>query len=480
MQRKQMEPTSASTSSSFLFKLFLVSFAISCSNSYVEKIERGAGYEYKPGFPELRVGASGFIDEEDQPKLQVTGNILHNSLIFKEVDGELTSEIHIEIVYTNETTNESDNFSYTTTVYKDSPSDIYAEDIFVFEREFEVPPGDYVVDVIVTDQSSRKETVRSAEAYLPNPDENSSNITNIRVQAHYPENEDELTPITTYDIGLDADTVKFVFQVTNNDPDNPITVESRLLKFKSDTTIARPMSHNDYSPSHIAYKGIDYGDYEVIESSTRDLNQPGSVVIEFAYTDLKRGNYRFEVGKNLNDRSQLYKARDFSLKSENYPSIKNPRELAKPLYYLMSDKEYKNLMSIKSPDSLKKEIDRFWLRNVKDSRIAKNVISLFYERVEEANKQFSSFKEGWKTDTGRIYILFGPPWYVDKRLTRMQWSYAYDRADPDYNFYFHKPKIKSSSYPFENYILQRDNYYFTLEYQQIQLWKSGNILTRNL
>ncbi|MEX0856971.1 MAG: GWxTD domain-containing protein [Balneolaceae bacterium] len=458
----------------------LIVFFVSCSNSYVDDIKRGAGYEYEPGYPEVRVEVAGLIDEENQPKLIVTGNLVHNSLVFKEVDGQLLSEVGIEINYRNRTTDYADNISYTATVTKESASDLFSEDIYVFDREIEVTPGEYTVDVSVTDQSSNKTTVRSVDAFLPNPEEENSNITNIRILANRDVAGSEFYPVTTYDVSLGTDTIKFVFQVTNNDPDEPITIESRLIKFNSDTTIARSMSHNNYSPSNISYKGIEFGDYDVIQSSSRTLDQPGSVLIEFAYTDLKKGNYRFEVAENLDNRGSLYKARDFSLKSDNYPSLKNTRELAEPLYYLMDGKEYESLLAIKSPDSMKKEIDRFWLRNIRDSRVARNVISMYYQRVEEANKQFSNYKEGWKTDAGMVYILFGPPWYIDRRLSSMQWSYAYDRNDPDYNFYFHLPKIKNSSFPFENYILQRDNYYFTLEYQQIQLWKSGDILTRNL
>ncbi|MEX2347942.1 MAG: GWxTD domain-containing protein [Balneolaceae bacterium] len=475
-----MEYRSANKFFLFLRRFFIVLLAAGCSNAYVDDIKRGAGYEYRPGFPEVRVEVAGIIDENDQPKIQVTGNLVHNSLVFREVDGQLISEVGIEINLTNHTANTSDHISYSATVTKDSALNSFDEEIYIFERELEASPGDYTVDVSVTDQSSQKTTTRSVDAYLPNPGEETSNITNIRILASRDKNGSELYPVTTYDVGLGADTVKFIFQVTNNNPDEPINIQSRLIKFNSDTTIARAMSHNNYSPSHISYKGIEYDRYEVVQSSNRILDQPGSVLIEFAYTDLGRGNYRFEVAKDLENRGELYKARDFSLKSENYPALKNPRELAEPLYYLMSEKEHENLMSIKSYDSLKREIDRFWLQNIKDSRVARNVISMYYQRVEEANKQFSNFKEGWKTDAGKIYILFGPPWYVETRLSTMQWSYAYDRSDPEYNFYFQLPKIKSSSYPFENYILQRDNFYFNIEYQQIQLWKSGYILRRNL
>ncbi|MCH7783138.1 GWxTD domain-containing protein [candidate division KSB1 bacterium] len=33
----------------------------------------------------------------------------------------------------------------------------------------------------------------------------------------------------------------------------------------------------------------------------------------------------------------------------------------------------------------------------------------YYRRVRFANEEFTQYKDGWKTDRGMIYILFGPP-----------------------------------------------------------------------
>ena len=127
---------------------------------------------------------------------------------------------------------------------------------------------------------------------------------------------------------------------------------------------------------------------------------------------------------------------------------------------------------------MKNAIDRFWLSNVRNSNKAREVISLFYERVEEANKQFSNFKEGWKTDTGMMYILFGPPMYVNSYTNQMVWSYSYNREDPESNFIFDRPKLKTKFYPFDNYVLRRSNYYYNVQRRQVERWLSGSILSR--
>jgi hypothetical protein len=118
-----------------------------------------------------------------------------------------------------------------------------------------------------------------------------------------------------------------VIQVTNNRSEDPLSIHSQLKRFQSDTSAARPMSYNNYSPSSMPYKGIEYNRYDVLEETHRVLEQPGSVLIEYRYPMPGRGNYRFEVRTEGANADELFKARDFGIKTENYPALKSPREL---------------------------------------------------------------------------------------------------------------------------------------------------------
>ena len=466
--------------SHLLFCLGFIFIISACNNEYIDDIKRGSGYNYIPGYPELRLEVAGIINLEGEPKLQVAGSIPHNSLIFKNRDDSLKATISIAVQIKNKSTDEVETFSYQSVVSKNSESSVFDDQLFLLEWEYEVKPGDYEVNVTVTDLSSRNTILRSAEAFLPNTSNKVSNITNIRILAKHDENNGQFFPVTTYDVRNASDSVKFVFQVNNKDPERQLTFQARLIKYNSDTTIARPMAFTNPSRSSVEFKGIEYDEFEVIQSTRRELNQPGNVNIEFAFEDLQRGNYRFEVAPDLEARGPLYKARDFSIKSKNYPSVKTPRELARPLAYLMNEKEYQQLMRVQDNDSLKNAIDRFWLKNIQNSRQAKNVISLYYQRVEEANKLFSNYKEGWKTDLGMIYILFGPPLDQYKTIRGIRWSYKYNQNDPEYTYYFSNIKTNTPYYPFDNYRLERDKRYFNIEYRIRELWLSGNIINRNI
>jgi hypothetical protein len=58
----------------------------------------------------------------------------------------------------------------------------------------------------------------------------------------------------------------------------------------------------------------------------------------------------------------------------------------------------------------------------------------------------------------------------------MQWSYSYDRENPNYNFNFQRPRMPNEHFPFNHYLLQRSPGYFTIQYQQVQGWRTGQIV----
>lgn len=454
----------------------------SCAKSINQNIDRGAEYLFREGYPEVRMSAIGLFDEQGNSGIDVTGDIVYGSLVYKEVEKKQTANLTIEIrIVSSE--DESDSViteTFDVTVSEEDNNITNSQNLFSVDKRFQVPPGSYTVYFTVIDQNSRQHTTRQTSTVIPNPEVQHPVLTNIRLLGKNNEAENpSYNTVTTYDVPGKIDSLKFIFQVTNGDAENPVTIQSELIRFESDTSYARSMSFRNPSPSSIEYKGIDYDERTTIQSSQRVLNQTGSVLVEFVFPIQQRGNYRFtaQTGNSENGDNAQYKARDFSIKSANYPTIKTPRELARPLAYLMGEKDYKKLLNINKADSLKRAIDAFWLKNVGNKAKARQVIELYYQRVEEANKQFSNFKEGWKTDPGMMYILFGRPLNYEDRLNTMTWFYSYNREDPRKTFRFTQPKLKHAAYPFEHYLLQRNFYYDNVQYQQVQRWLSGLVLT---
>ena len=468
--------------------VIMLMFLMACSRAFDPDIRTGSHPHLTDGLPEVMISAIAFLDERDQPVIDVDVDVVYGSLIYREQEGVFrgTATIQTDILKVIDASEDD----YTRVASKREVIEIAERnssitdsgEMFAHRERISVSPGKYLVIVQVTDGNSDKFSRRRANVTVFHPESDEPNLTHIKVLGPDTRDRTREFPLTTYTIPGTADTLTFEYQVIRPEGTAPLAVRMRLLKIESDTTTPRPMSGVTPTTGSLAYRGINYNSTEVMESQERILEEEtGTITIEYRTARPPRGAYRFEV-EVVDDGGDgevlLYKARDFSSMSNNFPNIISSRELAQPLVYLMRRSEYRDIMAIEDRDSLKHAIDRFWLSNIGDKEQASRVIRKYYERVEEANKQFSNFKEGWMTDMGMVYVLFGPPWYVERSLDTMVWIYGYNRADPRRVFYFRRTRMASDTRPFEHYVLQRHSAYHSVEYEQIQRWLSGTILTR--
>lgn len=451
-----------------------------CARSMNPDIERGADLNYSEESSQVRISALGFLNLEDQAVIQVSTDITYGTLTFNTIDGEEVANVSITVRTINKNTGQVNLVQEDFRINSGRELFEISEELFTYTEEIEVEPGEYSVVVAFRDEFADKEYIRQTEAFVPDPTEHKMNLTDVRLSGKTNTmRTSTFSPLTMYNITSSLDSLRFDFQVTNDSSDEPLTIRSRLIRYHADLTPSDPMSDVNPSTSEIEYKGIDYREYTVVDETVRYLEQPGSVMIEFKYPVMDNGNYRFEVRTLNQDNEDLYKARDFAVRRDNFPTLLTARELAEPLIYLMNSNQYDQLMSIEDPEQIKEMLDRFWLSNIGSMRRARLVIKQYYDRVEKANKQFTNFKEGWKTDRGKIYILFGPPWYSDKSMNRLMWSYTHSMSDPEYNLVFTQPSNVNEFFPFEHYLLERKTAYHRLEYRQKQLWLSGSIIERS-
>ena len=156
---------------------------------------------------------------------------------------------------------------------------------------------------------------------------------------------------------------------------------------------------------------------------------------------------------------------------KNFPSLKMPSEMLGPLRYLTNKKEY---LQYQGYQNKKLAIDEFWLKSGGNIPRGKELIKIFYNRVLLANTYFSSFKEGWKTDRGMIYIIFGKPKYVFKSPDVEKWIYG-DLQDPNsLSFVFNRIV---NSFSTNHFVLKRLDYYSTIWNQAVYSWRDGRAYT---
>ncbi|HEX6805606.1 MAG TPA: GWxTD domain-containing protein [Terriglobales bacterium] len=97
-----------------------------------------------------------------------------------------------------------------------------------------------------------------------------------------------------------------------------------------------------------------------------------------------------------------------SLKHE----LKDPYKtwLNQDVAYIITDQERKAFLELSNDEERDKFIEAFWdRRNPNPDSEDNEFKDEHYRRIEYANEHFAAGIPGWKTDRGRIYIVFGPP-----------------------------------------------------------------------
>jgi GWxTD domain-containing protein len=115
--------------------------------------------------------------------------------------------------------------------------------------------------------------------------------------------------------------------------------------------------------------------------------------------------------------------------------------LDKDVTYIITDEERKAFKKLATDDERERFIEEFWRRRDPDPDTDENEFKEeYYERIAYANEHFASGIPGWKTDRGRIWIMYGKP---DGRETHPMGG-SYDR--PSY-----EGGGSTSTYPFETW-----------------------------
>jgi GWxTD domain-containing protein len=150
-----------------------------------------------------------------------------------------------------------------------------------------------------------------------------------------------------------------------------------------------------------------------------------------------------------------------------FPLVKTIEQVLAPLIYISTRAETDKIRN--SPNQ-RQAFEEYWINLVKIPNLASSTVRQYYERVEAANYLFTTFKEGWKTDMGLIYIVFGPPDDVYKSEEIIDWVYNKDLTMPTIRFSFYKVKNVFTDH---HYTLSRKKNYDKIWFSSVETWRKG-------
>jgi GWxTD domain-containing protein len=86
--------------------------------------------------------------------------------------------------------------------------------------------------------------------------------------------------------------------------------------------------------------------------------------------------------------------------------------------YIISDEERSAFLQLQTNEEREQFIEAFWQRRDPTPDTVENEFKEeHYRRIAYANERFASGIPGWKTDRGRIYIIWGPPDEIEDHPT---------------------------------------------------------------
>lgn len=206
-----------------------------------------------------------------------------------------------------------------------------------------------------------------------------------------------------------------------------------------------------------------------ISSSTANINNKPDSTWKWPFNDKtsysvsEEGLYHIMIDTNHPEGLTLLHFGD------HFPMVKRPENMLPPIQYLASDNEYRQILGHKN---MKLAIDNFWLDKAENIERARELIRIYYNRVYFANYYFTTNREGWKTDRGMVYIIYGPPEAIYKTADQEEWIYFPEGSSDPVSYFF---DYQESPFTTDDYRLSRSESETATWKEALRAWQSGDI-----
>lgn len=314
---------------------------------------------------------------------------------------------------------------------------------YVYKLQMKVEPGeDYIAEVKILDKL-RTEVIQSFVSFDTRSPEN---MYNFVAKGHFMKNELFNTVIRKNEY------VDLLYPSK--------TIDSLFISY------FRPLKEVPYPPSMmLPEKIIDYQPDTIVA-----LHYADTLSLMFP----NEGLYFCSISRKSEE--------GFTFKNfgENYPNMTKTEVMIDPLTYIASQQEMDMIRFAPRP---KVALDDFWIRcggNIEKSR---ELIRIYYTRVLYSNYYFTSFKEGWRTERGMIYTIYGPPdkvykssdgesWGYRKPVLKSLWGGRYRLKD---NYIFFNFKVRKNKYADNDFYLSRNETLVTYWDKAVASWRKGMV-----
>lgn len=295
---------------------------------------------------------------------------------------------------------------------------------YVFRISFRVEPGnEYMAELKILD----KLRMQIVQAFIPFNTLSKYNRYNFTAQGYFLKNE-LFNPVVR-----ENEYVDLVY--------NGGRTDSLYISFY------KPLKEIPYPPSMLLpEKTVDYDPERVIAV-------PYSDTLPMMFRT--EGIYFCSADRQINEGFTFFNF------GNTYPNMTQAEVMIEPLAYLASEDEMNRMRNAPGP---KAALDEFWIGCGGNVEKARELLRIYYTRILYSNYYFTSYKEGWRTERGMIYTIYGPPDKVYKTADGERWGYR-------------KPVLRSSWGG--RYRLREEYLFFNFRYRANRLTDNDYYLIRS-
>lgn len=344
--------------------------------------------------------------DEEVVRIEVYYKVYNNSLQYFRAGDQFVSTYEVSvIVYEDDeqVTGFSRERKYRVGSYEATQD---PSSYFVNQMNVNVPKGDFKVVCNLTDKHSGKVASHEREVKVDDLFRDDIDMSGIELvydvlddttgNPGFQKGEKQVIPLVSSSLSGEAKGASFYVEIYNNtDDERDLLIEYKVEGEQEGTVYKDRLEMETDKPVT-----------RLIKQIPAESLVPDSYKLVFELKEKRRKTWakretRFEVDWSLN------------------ALVKNDFERAvEQLKYIASGDEMDELEELKEEDfeTRQRAFNEFWAEHDRYPATPENESkALYYARIRHANKYFSVVnREGWETDRGRIYVIFGEPDHVER------------------------------------------------------------------
>lgn len=379
-------------------------------------VDGGLAQAYRDGVPAFSLDAVASV-RDDRPGIDIYLSAPPSSVVFRQGQEGSQEAVAVWSVSVEQEGSPPVAVEHVDTLRVPADRPIREASLLSWTHRIDVSPGGYRVRALLEDGLSGRSASRLDEVVVPTRDAEPA-LGELRFESA---GEGSPTPVLPLDVPAGHASLQVVTQATAV-PGGAQTVVT-IERVRADSVAAAPLSAFTPSYGSLAAAGIDPASADTLLTVRQSVDAPGEDVDLVApIPALEPGVYRVSVA--LTGDPPLARSRLMVVRRRDYPLVTRQGDLIDPLVYLAGPGEWERLRQARGPFQQRRAFDAFWGEQIDDRRVAAATVRAYYERVEEANRLYATHKAGWKTDRGLVYVLFGPPAFVESSPRGETWTYG--------------------------------------------------------